>query len=60
MEWKKNLGIILLMLGVLLTLDSTSEFKGIISTLLTNIQNYWPIILCLGGLYLICSPSGKK
>lgn len=60
METRKNIGLILLLVGVLLTLDHTSEFSGIISQLLTNIKQYWPLILVLLGLYFLCTPSSKK
>lgn len=60
MDTRKNIGIILLMLGVLLTLDHTSEFQGIIATLIANIRQYWPLLICLFGLYLLSTPSTKK
>lgn len=60
MEARKNIGLILLMLGVLLTLDHTSEFNGIIATLVANVKQYWPLLLCLLGLYFLCTPSTKK
>lgn len=57
---RKNIGLIMLLLGVLLTLDHTSEFNGIISQLINNIKQYWPLLLCLLGLYFLCTPTIKK
>ena len=60
MDTRKNIGLILLLLGILLTLDHTSEFSGIINELVNNIKQYWPLLLCLFGLYFLCTPSTKK
>ena len=60
MEIRKNLGLILIILGILLTLDKTSEFGGMVQNLLVNIKDYWPVLLCVFGLYLVCTMGDKK
>ena len=45
MNIKKNCGIILIILGIILTLDRTNEFKGIVSIIVYYIQEYWPLLI---------------
>ena len=40
MDFKKNSGIILIVLGIILTLDKTNEFKGIVHVIVYYIQEY--------------------
>jgi len=60
MEIRKNIGLILIILGILLTLDKTSQFSGLIGTVVSNFKQYWPAVLCVLGLYLICTSATKK
>ncbi len=39
MNIKKNCGIVLIVLGMILTLDRTNEFKGIVSIIVYYIKN---------------------
>ena len=45
MNIKKNCGIVLIVLGIILTLDRTNEFKGIVSIIVYYIQEYWPLFI---------------
>lgn len=60
MDIKKNMGIILIMLGLLLTMDRTVEFSGIVSSIVHYIKEYWPLMLMFVGVYLLSSPKKKK
>ena len=45
MNIKKKLWIVLIVLGIILTLDRTNEFKGIVSIIVYYIQEYWPLFI---------------
>ena len=52
MDFKKNSGIILIVLGIILTLDKTNEFKGIVHVIVYYIQEYWTIFITFIGVSL--------
>lgn len=60
MQIRKNLGIMLIILGFILTMDQTSEFSGILQKLSTFFENYWPLVLVFIGIYLWGEPRKKK
>ena len=60
MDIKKNVGIILTMLGLVLTMDRTMEFSGIVAAISHYLQQYWPLLLLFVGIYLLSSPKKKK
>lgn len=60
MDMKKNTGIILILLGLVLTMDRTMEFSGIVSAISYYLQQYWPLLLMFVGIYLLSSPKKKK
>ncbi len=60
MNIKKYLGIILVALGIILTLDGTSEFSGIIDYIIINTYNNWPLLLLVLGFYLLTNSGPKK
>lgn len=60
MDFKKNCGIILIALGIILTLDRTNEFKGIVHVIVYYIQEYWTIFITFIGVYLLSTPKKNK
>ncbi len=60
MDFKKNSGIILIVLGIILTLDKTNEFKGIVHVIVYYIQEYWTIFITFIGVYLLSTPKKNK
>lgn len=60
MKIRKNLGIILILLGFILTMDQTSEFSGIIEKMVQFFKEYWSLILVIIGMYLWGEPKKKK
>lgn len=60
MDLRKNAGIILVFLGMILTMDRTKDFQGIVATIAHYIKGYWPLILCFIGMYIITTPKKKK
>ncbi|MDO5813759.1 MAG: hypothetical protein Q4Q31_11750 [Bacillota bacterium] len=60
MNFKKNAGIVLIILGIILTLDRTNEFKGIVSTIVYYLQEYWPLLITICGVSLLTTPQKTK
>lgn len=60
MDFRKNAGIVLVFLGMILTMDRTKDFQGIVATIAYYIKGYWPLILCFIGMYIITTPKKKK
>ena len=60
MNIKKNCGIVLIVLGIILTLDRTNEFKGIVSIIVYYIQEYWPLFITFCGVSLLATPQKTK
>ncbi len=60
MDFRKNAGIVLVFLGMILTMDRTEDFQGIVATIAYYIKGYWPLILCFIGMYIITTPKKKK
>lgn len=60
MDFKKNCGIILIVLGIILTLDKTNEFKGIVHIIVYYIREYWTIFITFLGIYLLSVPKKTK
>lgn len=60
MDIKKNMGIILILLGIVLTMDRTKEFSGIVSAISYYMKSYWPLILTFVGIYLLGAPKKRK
>lgn len=57
---KKHLGIVLIILGVLLTMDKTDEFNGIVNTIAYYIREFWPMVLLFIGIYFLSNPKKSK
>ena len=60
MNFKKNAGIVLIILGIILTLDRTKECKGIVSTIIYYLQEYWPLLITIFGVSLLTTPQKTK
>ena len=60
MNIKKNCGIVLIILGIILTLDRPNEFKGIVSIIVYYIQEYWPLLITFCGVSLLATPQKTK
>ena len=46
--------------GIILTLDRTNEFKGIVSIIVYYIQEYWPLFITFCGVSLLATPQKTK
>ena len=60
MDMRKNVGIILMMLGVLLTINQSGQENEFILQMVSMMKMYWPLILSFMGIYFISVPNKKK
>lgn len=60
MNIRKNIGIILMMLGVLLTINQSGKENAFLKQLINLLKMYWPMILSFMGIYFISVPSKRK
>lgn len=60
MEIKKHIGVLCILMGLLLTMDRTQEFAGVLEVFTKCVEQYWTILIFFLGLYLISSPKRKK
>ncbi len=59
MDLKRNIGIIMMMLGVLLTINQTGNQNDFLQQIERTIEDYWPLILSFIGIYMISTPKKK-
>lgn len=60
MDMKRNFGIILMMLGVVLTMNQKVGQEQFMKQLLSFIENYWPLVISFIGIYIISMPKKKR
>ena len=59
MNLRKNIGIIMMMLGVLLTINQGQQ-NEFMKQLETSIRAYWPLLISFIGIYMISTPRKRK
>lgn len=57
---RKNIGIMLMFFGVLLTVSVSHDDLSFIEEVGHIIELYWPLILSFIGIYLISTPRKKR
>lgn len=60
MNFRKNIGIILMMLGVLLTINQSETRIAFIEQLQSMLYTYWPLLLSFFGIYLVSTPKKRR
>lgn len=60
MNFRRNIGIILMMFGVLLTINQGEYHNDFIMNLRKTLEIYWPLILSFIGIYLVSFPRKNK
>ena len=59
MNLRKNIGIIMMMLGVILTINHEQQ-NEFIQQLETGIKAYWPLVISFISIYMISTPRKRK
>ncbi len=57
---KKNAGVILMLLGVLLTINQNEYDIQLIKEIQKYAAAYWPLIFSFIGVYLVSTPKKRK
>ena len=60
MKLKQNLGIICILIGIILALNNTNDYHGLVETIATYVKMYWPLLISVLGIYLLTTPVKKK
>lgn len=60
MNFRRNLGIIMMMLGVLLTINQVDASNEFLINIRKTLEVYWPLILSFIGIYMISFPRKNK
>ena len=60
MNLRKNIGIIMMMLGVLLTINQSRQENEFLKQVELVIKSYWPLILSFIGIYMISTPRKRR
>ncbi|MCD7893821.1 MAG: hypothetical protein LUG60_08990 [Erysipelotrichaceae bacterium] len=59
MNIRRNMGIILMMFGVLLTIDQNRSQNELFNEIEILVQTYWPLIISFIGIYMISIPRKR-
>lgn len=57
---RKNIGIILMFFGVLLTVSIGNDDLSFIEEFVYILEVYWPLVLSFIGIYLVSTPRKKR
>lgn len=60
MDLRKNIGIIMMMLGVILTINQSGNENELIKQIEIAVKGYWPLIISFMGIYMISTPRKKR
>ena len=60
MNIRRNIGIIYMMLGVLLTINQSDTNNEFLLNIKRTLQIYWPLIISFIGIYLVSFPRKNK
>lgn len=60
MNLRKNLGIIMMMLGVLLTINQGQNQNEFLKQIQMTFKTYWPLMISFIGIYMISTPKKRR
>ena len=60
MNLRKNLGIIMMLLGVLLTINQSGNQNEFMKQIEETVKNYWPLIISFIGIYMVSTPKKRR
>lgn len=60
MNLRKNIGIIMMLLGVLLTINQSGNQNEFIKQIEETVKNYWPLMISFLGIYMVSTPRKKR
>lgn len=60
MNLRRNMGIILMMLGVLLTINQSGNENEFLKQIEELLRIYWPLMISFIGIYMISTPKKRR
>lgn len=60
MNLRRNIGIIMMMLGVLLTINQSGQQNEFLKEIEQLVKTYWPLLLSFIGIYMISTPRKRR
>ena len=60
MRLRRNFGICLMLLGIILTMNQGSQNNEIIENLRRIFETYWPLIISFIGVYFVSVPKKRR
>lgn len=60
MNLRRNIGIIMMMLGVLLTINQSGQQNEFLKEIELLVKTYWPLLLSFIGIYMISTPRKRR
>ncbi len=60
MNLRKNIGIIMMMLGVLLTINQGQNQNEFLKQIQMTFKTYWPLMISFIGIYMISTPRKRR
>lgn len=60
MNLRKNIGIMMMMLGVLLTINQSRQDNELLRQVENIVKTYWPLLISFIGIYMISTPRKRR
>lgn len=60
MRLRRNFGMCLMLLGVILTINHGSQNNDLIENLRRIVETYWPLIISFIGIYFVSFPKKRR
>ena len=55
-----KIGILVILAGILLTLETTTNYHGITQNIFDFVKNNWPLLIVLYGISMVVTSKNKK
>ena len=60
MRLRRNFGMCLMILGVILTINQSNPDNEFIENVRKVVETYWPLIISFVGIYFVSSPKKRR
>lgn len=60
MRLRRNIGMCLMLFGVILTTNQSSQNNEIIESIKRIVETYWPLAISFIGIYLVSVPKKRR
>ncbi len=60
MRLRRNLGIALMLAGVILTINQFNQGSELFDQITKALELYWPLLLSFVGIYIVSTPRRRR